>query len=69
MQQAEEALNIWEATIDASIPFLNKALILNQILKSPAIAKFLQADQRRLELYHEWHPQITETFEILQKSL
>jgi len=69
MQQAEEALNIWEATIDASIPFLNKALILNQILKSPAIAKFLQADQRRLELYHEWHPQITETFEILLKSL
>ncbi|MFX1319816.1 MAG: hypothetical protein ACFE9D_01905 [Promethearchaeota archaeon] len=69
LEQAEEALAIWEATIEASIPYLNKALILNQILQSPAVAKFLQADQRRLELYHEWHPQITETFEILQKSL
>ncbi|MFX1509406.1 MAG: hypothetical protein ACFFBR_03775 [Promethearchaeota archaeon] len=68
-QQAEEALAIWESTINASIPYLNKALILNQILQSPAIAKFLKADQRRLELYHEWHPRITETFKILQKSL
>jgi hypothetical protein len=69
LEQAHEALILWEATIEASIPYLNKALILNQILQSPAVAKFLQADQRRLELYHEWHPQITETFEILQKSL
>ncbi|MFX1565429.1 MAG: hypothetical protein ACFFCH_05510 [Promethearchaeota archaeon] len=68
-QQAAEALAIWESTINASIPYLNKALILNQILQSPAVAKFLQADQRRLELYHEWHPRITETFKTLQKSL
>jgi hypothetical protein len=68
-QQAEEALAIWESTINASIPYLNKALILNQILQSPPVAKFLKADQRRLELYHEWHPRITETLEILQKSL
>jgi hypothetical protein len=69
LEQAHEALNLWEATIEASIPYLNKALVLNQILQSPAVAKFLQADQRRLELYFEWLPLITETFEILQKSL
>jgi hypothetical protein len=68
-KQAEEALTIWAATIEASVPYLNKALVLNQILQSPAVAKFLQAEQRRFELYHEWHPQITETFKELQKSL
>lgn len=69
LEQAEEALDLWQVTINASVPYLNKALILNQILQSPSVAKFLQADQRRLELYHEWHPRITETFEILQKAL
>lgn len=69
LKQAEEALMIWAATIEASVPYLNKALVLNQILQSPAVAKFLQAEQRRLELYHEWHPRITETFETLKKSL
>jgi hypothetical protein len=69
LQQAEEALIHWEAAISASVPYLNKAIILNQILQSPAVTKFLQAVQRRLELYHEWHPRITETFDVLRKSL
>jgi len=69
LQQAEEALMMWEATIDASVPYLNKAILLNQILESPAVAKFLQAVQRRLELYHEWQPRITETLDALRNSL
>jgi hypothetical protein len=69
IQQAEESLAMWESAINASQPYLNKALVLNQTLKSPAVAKFLQADQRRLELYQEWRPRIIETFEKLQQAL
>lgn len=69
LKQAREALTIWNATMDASVPFLNKALVLNQLLQSPPIAKFLQADQKRLELYHEWRPRIMTTFEDLCSAL
>ncbi len=69
LQQAEEALALWNSAIDQSTPFLNKALILNQILQSPAVEKFLNAEKRRLELSHEWRPRITETFNILRSIL
>ncbi len=69
LKQAEEELTLWTAAINASIPYLNKALILNQTLQSPAVAKFLQADQQRLELHHEWRPRISETFDALCKSI
>ncbi len=64
-KQAKEALTLWSAAIEAAIPNLNKALILNQILQSPTIAKFLQADQERLTLYRQWRPRIIATFEAL----
>ncbi len=69
ISQAQEELTLWHNAIEASTPYLNKARILNQTLQSPAVAKFLKADQRRLELYHEWQPRITETFEALSNSL
>jgi len=69
LKQAEEALTIWDISIEASMPFLNKALVLNQILLSPTIAKFLQADQKRMQLYHEWRPRITATFENLRTTI
>ncbi len=69
LKQAEEALTIWDISIEASMPYLNKALVLNQILQSPTIAKFLQADQQRMQLYHEWRPRITATLESLRNSI
>jgi hypothetical protein len=69
IEQAEEALAMWESAINASQPYLNIALVLNQTLQSPAVAKFLQAEQRRLELYQEWHPRIMATFDSLKQSL
>lgn len=69
IEQAEESLAMWESAINASQPYLNKALVLNQTLKSPAVAKFLQAEQRRLELYQEWRPRIFATFDTLKQSL
>ncbi|MFW9831275.1 MAG: hypothetical protein ACFFD8_05825 [Candidatus Thorarchaeota archaeon] len=69
LHQADEALALWNATIETSIPYLNKALVLNQLLQSPTIAQFLKAEQRRLELYHEWQPRITETLKELRSSL
>jgi hypothetical protein len=68
-KQAKEALTLWSAAIEAAIPYLNKALILNQILQSPTIAKFLHADQERMTLYREWHPRIIATFEALGDAL
>ncbi len=64
-KQAKEALTLWGAAIEAAIPYLNKAMILNQILQSPTIAKFLQADKERLTLYRQWRPRIIATFEAL----
>ncbi|MFW9985148.1 MAG: hypothetical protein ACFFDJ_01110 [Candidatus Odinarchaeota archaeon] len=64
-KQAKEALTLWGAAIEAAIPYLNKAMILNQILQSPTIAKFLQADKERLNLYRQWRPRIIATFEAL----
>ncbi|MFX0168953.1 MAG: hypothetical protein ACFE89_06270 [Candidatus Hodarchaeota archaeon] len=69
LQQAEEALTIWQATTEAAIPYLNNALFLNQILQSPAVEKFLLADQQRLNLFREWHPRILDTFDKLRGSL
>ena len=69
LKQAEEALSIWDVSIGAANPYLNKALVLNQILQSPAIAKFLQAEQQRMQLFHEWRPRIVATFESLRKAL
>jgi hypothetical protein len=65
VEQAGELLSEWNATIDHGLPLLEDALALNQTLSSPTLAKFLAADERRLELYHEWRAKITASFEAL----
>jgi hypothetical protein len=65
IEQAGELLNEWNTTIDHGLPLLQDALALNQTLGSPALAKFLAADERRLKLYREWHAKIAASFEAL----
>ncbi|MFX1561908.1 MAG: hypothetical protein ACFFDP_01185 [Promethearchaeota archaeon] len=67
LQQAGEALIEWDSIIEACLPYLEKALILNELLKSPSIAKFLAADNLRLEIYRRCRPHIENTFSSLQK--
>jgi hypothetical protein len=69
LQQAEEALIEWDSSIKVCIPYLENALILNEILQSPAIAKFLAADQLRLEIYRRSRPRIQKTFSSLSKNV
>jgi hypothetical protein len=69
LEQAEEALSAWQSTTEAAIPYMNNALFLNQMLKSPPVEKFFNADQQRLILYHEWHPQVLSTFGALKECL
>ena len=65
---ATEAFEDWDHAIETALPSLEQALLLNDLLQSPAIAQFLQADQRRLELYHSWRPRIAKTFKTLCKA-
>jgi len=69
VQLAEEALMELDAKIDAAGPYFDGALLLNNLLQSPATAKFLAADQRRLELYRERRPQISASFERLRAAI
>jgi hypothetical protein len=68
LEQAEELLTEWDTAVEAALPHFQNALHLNDILKSPAVAKFLAADQQRLELYREWRPKIAATFETLRRA-
>jgi len=65
LEQAEELLTEWDAAVEAALPHFRNALRLNDILKSPAVTKFLAADQQRLELYREWRPKMAATFDTL----
>ena len=69
LQQAEEALIAWDTTIKEGLPSLYNALRLNELLNSPAVAKFLGADQQRVEIFDEWFPRITASFEELKASI
>ncbi|MFX1563347.1 MAG: hypothetical protein ACFFDP_08575 [Promethearchaeota archaeon] len=67
LQQAEEALIEWDSAIAACLPYLKEALILNELLQSPSIGKFLAADQLRLEIYRRYRPRIEKSFSSLCK--
>jgi hypothetical protein len=68
LEQAEELLTEWDAAVEAAVPHFTSALRLNDILKSPAVTKFLAADQQRLELYREWRPRMAATFDTLCRA-
>jgi hypothetical protein len=68
LEQAEELLTEWDAAVEAGLPHFRNALRLNDLLKSPAVATFLAADQQRFDLYREWHPKIQATFETLCRT-
>jgi hypothetical protein len=69
VQLAGEALAQIDGKIDAARPFFEGALLLNDLLQSPATAKFLAADDRRLEVYRELRPRITPTFSRLRTAI
>ncbi len=69
LQLAEDALTKWDNSIEATQPYLAKAVNMNKLLKSPAVTKFLAADQRRLELFYEWRPRIAQTFAALRTTI
>jgi hypothetical protein len=62
VEQAADALAQVDAKTVAARPFFEGALRLNDLLQSPAAAKFLAADDRRLEVYREWRPRIAASF-------
>jgi len=68
LEQAAELLTQWDTAVEAALPHFRNALNLNDVLKSPAVTKFLAADQQRLELYREWRPKIAATFETLCRA-
>lgn len=68
-QLAGEALTELDAKLDAAESLFEEALLLNNLLQSPAIAKFLAADQRRLEIYREWRPRIASTFASVRRAV
>ena len=68
LEQAAELLTQWDTAVEAALPHFRNALNLNDVLKSPAVTKFLAADQQRLELYREWRPIIAATFETLCRT-
>lgn len=68
LEQAEELLTEWDAAVEAALPHFRNALRLNDILKSPAVTKFLAADQQRLDLYREWRPKMAATFDTLHRA-
>jgi hypothetical protein len=68
LEQAAEMLTQWDAAVEAALPHFRNALSLNDLLKSPAVTKFLAADQQRLELYREWRPKIAATFDTLCRA-
>jgi hypothetical protein len=69
IKQAGEELAVWHSRIEAALPYLQKAFILNDLLQSPAVAQFLDADQRRLDLFHEWETRITHTYETVRNAV
>jgi hypothetical protein len=68
LEQAEDLLAEWNTAVETGLPHLQNALHLNEILDSPAVTKFLNADQERLTLYNEWGLKITATFETLRQT-
>ncbi len=69
IKQAGEELAIWHSRIMAALPYLQEALILNDLLQSPTVAQFLNADQQRLELFREWETRITHTYETIRNAV
>lgn len=65
LQQAKDALVDWDKAVKDAGKYLKQALILSSFLHSSSVESFLAADQRRLELYHEWRPRIGSTFDAL----
>jgi len=68
IEQAEELLTDWYAAVETALPHFQNALRLNEILQSPAVSKFLAADQERLDLYREWRPKMQATFDTLRRA-
>jgi hypothetical protein len=68
LEQAEELLTEWDTAVEAALPHFKNALRLNEMLQSPAVTKFLAADQQRLDLYREWQPKIAATFDTLCRA-
>ncbi len=66
LQAAEDTFTAADAAIAQARSHLTQALVLKTVLQSPAIEQYLEAAHRRLALYQEWRPRITQTFSALR---
>lgn len=69
LKQAEEALLEIEPRLKRGEQLLEQAGILRETLESPAVNKFLQADQERITLLRTWRPELLGRIRQLHEAL
>jgi len=69
LKQAEEALLEIEPRLKKGEQLLEQASILRETLESPAVNKFLEADQERIALLRTWRPELLGRIRQLREGL
>ena len=67
LKQATDSLVELDYRLETAEQMLNEAELLIQILRSPAVTKFLQADKERLSIYRSWRLEFLTRLRVLRE--